>query len=442
MSSLRGLSRFVSEQSTKGFDYTTSLAWKFITAELEQTRVMGYVPEHLANKLTLEYRQMICRALGVIDPIKIEFIEQLIYKQLRDDNIPYKVLRKEPDEMPSEIRDGVEKSLQNIQLDLKPTASYHHLVKEGGKMEDGRIVLNEIIRHEWIVPVLNLETFEVEKTLPILRRDDVENISTYLFFTALQAGINFCLQRGLSKTGTYKRLPGILEQRTQELLHATIVHINEPGKLRELIKSSAFLSWILTPASKISQTILGIVPEHTAGLERGNQDWYHIKRISGDSSESSFMYDERGQINKGGQFSFQDWTQATDCLSRRVGIAKLRSYFTYIGFPIAYGELILLLIREPQPVKSVVYIRPAYDSDAEDIFERIKIPFNGTINEGFMMGNQVTKTILHLVHVTQLSLTKLFLEKKGINISPNFREQNPSKFEIPKALSEITTQTV
>jgi hypothetical protein len=348
--------------------------------------------------------------------------------------IPPEILRVIDSFDDNETFETVKSVLNKIELDIKPTASVHHLVRQGGKMEDARQVLRAIIDGKLLIPVRNLETLEVEKFLPILEEDYPDDISSYLFFCSLQLIMNFLADKEILLDKFRYELKG-LEKFKNQILDATIVHIDEPGKLRELIKNSPILSWFLTPASKICQATLALHRDHTAGLEMGNQDWSHLKRISGDSEESWFMYLDK-RIRKEIQFGFEDWSKATDFLSRLIGLHELKAYMQYIGFPQGYGGLILQTLLLPQEVRSVVRYRIIPDDNLNEVFERIETEFHGFIHEGFMMGNQITKTVLHLTHVGQKALSLQYLKRKGIN----FLNQNkkPSHLrEVPSNLRDV-----
>jgi hypothetical protein len=213
----------------------------------------------------------------------------------------------------------------------------------------------------------------------------------------------------------YKGTKGNVEEHflhVFEIMDAHILLVNEPGKGRKLVKSHPLLNWMLIPASKMCQKILAQHPDHRAGLELGAHDWVHSKRISGDSEEAEFMYNElTGKIRPEVQFGYTDWTEATDRMSKRRGIAHIMGLFEYISFPKEYAKLIILVIREPQPVKEVVR-----RTTLDDIVDESHFVWKDSIREGFMMGNQMTKTLLHLCHVSERAFVDLFLKEKGIKV--------------------------
>ena len=158
----------------------------------------------------------------------------------------------------------------------------------------------------------------------------------------------------------------------------------------------------------MSQKVLASIKEHRAGLELGSHDWHHTKRISGESPESRFMYDPaRGRLHNNIIMGYMDWTEATDRMLKMVGIAHLQSFWGYTGFPEKYGQLIMAIIREPQKVSETLTI---FSPDEDPI----RLKWEGSINEGFMMGNQMTKSILHLSHLSQRQYAEKYLANNKV----------------------------
>lgn len=201
-------------------------------------------------------------------------------------------------------------------------------------------------------------------------------------------------------------------------MDARVVHISEPGKERNLTKSHACLAWFLTPASKITQGLLAFLPEHRAGLLESNHEWRHQKRISALSDESGFVYDSAtGKLQKEIRHVFKDWTESTDFISKLVGWSHLRGLLDYVGFPHSYKQLLLKTIVEPQPV--VETLSRIILEDGQEIVEPVN--WKGFIREGFMMGNPMTKTILHLVHVSERTIVTHFLTRKGLRFKESYK---------------------
>jgi hypothetical protein len=218
------------------------------------------------------------------------------------------------------------------------------------------------------------------------------------------------------------------------IMDTKIVHISEPGKERNLTKSHATLAWFLTPASKITQGALALLPEHKAGLLESGHEWRHQKRVSALSDESGFIYDPvTGYTRDSIHHFFKDWTESTDFITKSVGWALLRGLLDFLAFPSSYKRLVLQTVLEPQPVVEAIH-RSILD-DGGEIIEPIK--WNGFIRDGFMMGNPMTKTILHLAHIPGRQCSELFLTRKGLRFQSGFK---PAVFPNPARLDRSVSE--
>jgi hypothetical protein len=265
-------------------------------------------------------------------------------------------------------------------------------------------LINLAIDNKWEIPVRDLfnhdvlETFTVERVDETSARDYVRP----LFWISYTIVLNHFVNRGSYPKQLYYCLKVNGRPFEPNPLEASIVHISEPGKERNLTKSTGYLAWFLTPASKITQDTLADLREHTAGLKESSHEWRHQKRISSLSDESHFIYDiVTGRTHGNIIHSFKDWTESTDFIGKIVGWAHLSSLMNYIGFPEGYKTLVAKAIMEPQPVREVVAYR---NLEGEDDYEPVQ--WIGEIREGYMMGNPMTKTILHLIHVSERNIVR------------------------------------
>jgi len=190
-----------------------------------------------------------------------------------------------------------------------------------------------------------------------------------------------------------------------------IVHISEPGKERNLTKSSSIISWLLSPASKVSQMALSHNQDHRAGLVLAAQDWMHQRRVSSESFESYFIYDHDTRFRLDNIWNtYQDWTESTDFIPRRKGGMALKAWFQYIGFPPWYESIVLRVSQFSYRVRETLIIR-------SDTGETERVPWKGVVSEGFMMGNPLTKTILHLMHDVHFGMVELLLNRMDVSVA-------------------------
>jgi hypothetical protein len=402
------LKALVRSKSLMGIDYTESPAWFFRCSTLCQTRVLGYLPDCIAEVKRKQFRQNVSRIPEKPPRENIRLIQLAVESELTIGKIPRDFMTTEV------IRSGVmqkrfEEALSAIELPLKGSASTDHFVRQGGKIEDARLILNQAIENKWEIPVRDLHDHEVIETFMVDRLDESSDRDYVrpLFWLSYTIILNHMVNKGFYPRALYYPLRTGGRLYEPDPMIASIVHISEPGKERNLTKSTGFLAWFLTPASKITQDTLSLLPEHEAGLKASSHEWRHQKRISSLSDESSFIYNLLdGKVNQNIIHSFKDWTESTDFIGKYVGWAHLRTLFRYISFPEGYANLIGNAITEPQPVNEVVNLR-----NLEEGLEYEPVRWFGQISEGFMMGNPMTKTILHLIHVSERNVVRSLMDE-------------------------------
>jgi len=192
----------------------------------------------------------------------------------------------------------------------------------------------------------------------------------------------------------------------------SIVHISEPGKERNLTKTSSPVAWVLTIASKVSQMVLAFNQDHRAGLILSAQDWMHQRRIASASYESDWMYDKSTRKRFSSTWNgFQDWKESTDFIPRQVGGCALAAWFEYIAFPRFYGDLVLLMTQRDYDVSEYTHTT-WHNGGMERHF------YNGKVTEGFMMSMPLTKTVLHLTHDINIGTVHGLLAKIGVSVAP------------------------
>jgi hypothetical protein len=243
-----------------------------------------------------------------------------------------------------------------------------------------------------------------------------------LFWLSYQLCLNWAIRSLLwRRKDDYIALMNDDEEYKLDPMEASIVHISEPGKERNLTKCTGVYAWFLTPASKITQKVLARLEEHRAGLESSSHEWTHQKRISVESEEAGFLYNTATwKTHEWIRNSFKDWTESTDFISKRVGWAILSAIFDYLKFPRGYRNLIMLIVTLPQPVTEVIQFIADSEDESGYSYERQKVKWSGVIREGFMMGNPLTKTILHSCHIPELEFSRKFLQEKGLNVAPDW----------------------
>jgi hypothetical protein len=409
------LKELVLSKTLVGLDYTESPAWFFRCTTLCQTRVLGYLPDCIAEAKRRQFRDTVSRPVEKPPKENIRLIKLAVTDELSRAGVPRDFLSNQR-MRDTESSDRFREAMSAIELPLKGSASTDHFVREGGKIEDARIVINLAIDNKWKIPIRDLHDHEVLDTFTVDRIDETSDYDYVrpLFWVSYTVILNHMVNKGFYPRQLYYPLWNGSVLYEPDPMLAKIVHISEPGKERNLTKSSGFLAWFLTPASKITQDTLAVLPEHEAGLRASSHEWRHQKRISSLSGESHFIYNILdGKTMEGIVQSFKDWTESTDFIGKYIGWAHLSALFKYIAFPEGYAHLIAHAIMEPQPVTEVVAYR---NLENEDGYEPVH--WSGQIREGYMMGNPMTKTILHLIHVSERNVVRALLARVGANEGP------------------------
>lgn len=439
------LSRYIGKRNSSELsDYTLSPAYIFRCATLCQTRVVGYLPPALAEAKRWQFRDNISREYEPLPEVKREFIYSSVMNRLSR-AFPAGEMANWDTSLPVDgetLFENLTEAVGNISLVLKGSASTYHTVSSGGKIEEARQLIKKARDNQWSVPIRSLSTGnETGEFISFFKDMEPVEPQRHLFWLSYQLTLNWAIRNGLwARRKDYLPLPDGEEEYTPDIMDASIVHISEPGKERNLTKCTGVYAWFLTPASKVTQKVLSRLDEHRAGLEASSHDWSHQKRISVESNESGFIYDTDGKSYEGIRNSFKDWTESTDFISKRVGWALVGAIFDYISFPRAYKSLVQLVILLPQPVTEVIHLHAEDETSEGYIFESTRIKWTGFIREGFMMGNPLTKTILHSCHIPELEFSTEYLRRAGLNV-PGHTSGPPSLVSRPKLnLSEILEQ--
>jgi hypothetical protein len=306
-------------------------------------------------------------------------------------------------------------SAGEILMTLKSSASVDHTVSQGGKIEDARVVLRKAIVNKWKIPVRDLDSGTIMEYIEVEQEpDEYPDWGRPLFWISFQCVLNYWIRkRVIKQTELYYPLVDRGDEYKPDVMQASIVHISEPGKERNLTKSHAMLAWFLTPISKVTMAALARLDEHKIGLMGATHEWNHGKRISAESGESGWMYDRNsGRILPNVVNSYKDWTESTDFICKAVGWTHLSAILEYLAFPRLYSLITRFMVTLPQPCTEAV----TYTLSESGDFQRSVVKWTGAIREGFMMGNPITKTVLHSIHVSELEVNRFYLEELGIPV--------------------------
>ena len=393
-----------------GKDFTLSVRWIAWTQVLAQTRAVSYLPEAVKIQKREKFRKTISRPLEVLTKEERKFEFQLIFDSLSRAGL---------------IRDGLADLESEHFLAMEERAKLNACIEanvfDGGKMEAGRFLLHSALKYKWEIQVFNLYTGEEEKSYFV----DGSRGSHQKDLFWISIGI---LLRWVSKKKG--RLKGNAELKvwesfegTDSLFVAAIVHIGEQAKERNLIKSSAPLTWVFGPGSKVLASYLAKDKRHTTGLTGSADAWNLDKRISPFSPEAHFMYNrEFCEPTKADVLGFQiDLQESTDFARRECALTHLNALIRYSGFPAWYGRLILIAYRQEMEVHEVIVSDEGFNEETRD--------YKGKISEGIMMGLEPTKVALHLAHFRADEYARNVLKSKNILVKRSGNDAIAAKLQ-------------
>jgi hypothetical protein len=394
----RTVSARIITNSLKGIDYTETLPWIYRMQYITQTRNLGHLPRAEVLHKVDKYLSYVGRES---EPHDIKR-EKLIYLSAKRSLVTVQKGIFTKKAKAAEVMSASDEPVM-------PTASVDHTRSAGGKPEDARLLLTSRIGTEYTI--YDLFTGDVKETRIVT--NSAADYKVELFWLAIEALLD-------ERAGKGK----------QDMFTGIYVGINEPGKLRSLIKMKAILAWALNPAAKMCAEVLSLDPMHYQGFKGSNHGWAYFRRLMKNSGESAFMYDGKGRTFEDLRQVFQDWTQASDGIPKRKGLAMLKGFFDATAFPKWYGRLVLWALAQPLEIKAGSIW---FDSQTKE-----EAPCKTTMKEGFPMGMPMTKIILHLCHSVTRNLTIELLKTRGIRVAAN-KYRTPEKgLKYAKNIADLT----
>jgi hypothetical protein len=175
--------------------------------------------------------------------------------------------------------------------------------------------------------------------------------------------------------------------------------VAELGKYRTITVSSLQHALLLHPFSHMGLKMLEIIPSSTSGIGAANHAWNFFKRLSHKNPSASFIFDEKISTS----VTSTDWEQATDYSDPYIAGAILNRLMSHLGVPKWYRETVHLALCAPRQVETL---------------DRNGAPIEVFYTKrGVLMGDPVTKVVLHLYHLIGRKMAGLLLQdvfKDGI----------------------------
>ncbi|WLK77413.1 RNA-dependent RNA polymerase [Suillus luteus narnavirus 4] len=258
-------------------------------------------------------------------------------------------------------------------VSLSDSGEFFSKAKDGGKLEAARLVLRENPEVEEI----NLDTGQ--KTGRKLTIKDGQG--NMLFHWA-------CGQF-LDRRNVYNR----------NVMSVRISLVAELGKYRSITVSHLAHAVLLHVLSHVLLEFLRVIPSSESGVGAANHAWNFFKRISTKNPSSQFLFMQD-------VFMFStDWEQATDLCNQKIAGALLNKLCVCFGVPVWYRQTCTFALTAPRQVEFL---------DPED--KSLGCFFT---SRGVLMGDPVTKVILHTYHLVCRNAVKRLLRLSRRNgLSP------------------------
>jgi hypothetical protein len=167
--------------------------------------------------------------------------------------------------------------------------------------------------------------------------------------------------------------------------------VAELGKYRTITVSTLQHALLLHPFSHMGLKILEAMPSSESGIGAANHAWNFFKRLSHKNPSASFIFNEDIQTSV---FS-TDWSSATDYCDPLIAGAMLNRLCVALGVPTWYRETMLFALTGPRQVETL---------------DRNGCPIEKFYtSRGVLMGDPVTKVVLHLHHLVGSRMAGLLL---------------------------------
>jgi hypothetical protein len=168
--------------------------------------------------------------------------------------------------------------------------------------------------------------------------------------------------------------------------------VAELGKYRTITVSSLQHALLLHPFSHIGLKILEAIPSSASGVGAANQAWNFFKRLSHKNPSASFIFEEKIQTS----VVSTDWESATDYCDPYIAGAMLNRLCSHLGVPNWYRGAMLFALTAPRQVETL---------------NRDGCPIEKFYtSRGVLMGDPVTKIVLHLHHLIGGRIAGLLLQ--------------------------------
>jgi len=226
----------------------------------------------------------------------------------------------------------------------------------------------------------------------------------------------------------WRSLEEVLGTPPEVLREASMVMIREPGKARTVTKARGALKVVLDLVNTIcSHPLKKGVSSSESGMGKSHHGWNFFKSFYSSWEKETFRVKRRNRFDQtNGSFSetveyddvyvgFTDYEEATDHLEHSVAWLISERWMSKCGIP----PLLQGIVRETCYKPRMIYFSASgalsgYGEEVEGETRRIRLV------RGVLMGDPLTKVVLHLINIGVRRLSKLGVESSVLMSMPNY----------------------
>nr|UYL94523.1 MAG: RNA-dependent RNA polymerase [Leptosphaeria biglobosa narnavirus 6] len=242
--------------------------------------------------------------------------------------------------------------ISRAKISLSDSGEFFTNSESGGKLEAARKVLSKNPE----IPEINLETGEL--TGRILTPDD--QVGIRLFHWAL---------------GVFQDRKTIYDRGAMSVRVSLVAEL---GKYRAITVSHLSHAITLHVLSHVLLEYISAIPAAKSGVGAANHAWNFFKRLSHKNPAGNFIFKEDAYV-----FS-TDWEEASDWLDHLISQLMVNRLCHNVGIPTWYRQTCVFALCAPRQVEEM---------DENGVLSRY------FTTRGELMGDPVTKVLLHLCHL-------------------------------------------